>query len=210
MPNSLADLPVVDATRLPSDVRALLRPGETVRDREGADHVLPRWFYEVDSWERALQTPLAPHFMLWEFMTIDVREAERFRQHFPRYVPCTVAVLASALEVFRQAAGTYIHIAANGGYRSPAHRLSRFASRHCWGSAVNLYLIGDDWLDTRETIEKYAAVVRETLPSAWIRPYGLEDGQADDHLHVDLGYLTTEPTGVAAKIHGAEASAAAA
>ena len=164
MPNRLGDLPIVDAHELPGEVRALLRPGETMRDRDGVEHVLPRWFYEVESWECALETDVAPHFMLWEFMTIDVREAERFRQRFPRYAPCTIALLASALEVFRDAVGTYVHIAANGGYRTPAHELSRHASRHCWASAANIYRVGDDWLDSRDTIRKYADVVRNVLP----------------------------------------------
>lgn len=196
MPISLSDLPIVDAHELPPDVRSVLRPGEVLRDGDGIDHVLPRWFYEVDSWETALDTVVAPHFMLWEFMTIDVREAERFRQRFPRYVPCAVALLASALEVFRDAVGTYVHIAANGGYRTPAHRLTRRASRHCWGSAANIYRVGDDWLDARETIEKYAAIARNVLPAVWIRPYGHEDGMADDHLHLDLGYVAVRPTQV--------------
>ncbi len=193
MPIDLRELSVVDAHELPRDVRSVLRPGETMRDRDGIDHVLPRWFYAVDSWETALDTVVAPHFMLWEFMTIDVREAERFRQRFPRYVPCAIALLASSLEVFRAAVGTYVHIAANGGYRSPSHRLSRNASRHCWGTAANIYRVGDDWLDSRETIGKYAGIARDVLPAAWIRPYGPEEGMADDHLHVDLGYVTAQP-----------------
>jgi hypothetical protein len=187
-------LAIVDGCSLARELRTLLCPGETLRDAGGGEHVLPRWFFEVDSWETALATPLAPHFQLWEFMTIDVREAERVRQRFPRYVPCAVATVAAALETFRQAAGSYVHIAANGGYRSPAHRLSRHASRHCWGSAVNVYRVGDDWLDSRETIAKYAALARQALPAAWIRPYGADDGFADDHLHLDFGWVTVEPT----------------
>jgi hypothetical protein len=27
----------------------------------------------------------------------------------------------------------------------------------------------------------------------WIRPCGQEDGEADDHLHVDLGYTVFDP-----------------
>lgn len=195
MPSStLQELPIVDADALTDGVRTLLRPGEPVRDRHGAEHPLPRWFYEVDSWDTALQTALAPNFMLWEFMTVDVREAERFRNRFPRYVPCAIVTLAAALQVFRSAVGTYVHIAANGGYRSPAHRLSRNASRHCWGSAVNIYRIGDDWLDSRDTIARYAGIARSTLPAAWIRPYGETEGMADDHLHIDIGYVTVRPT----------------
>lgn len=190
----LCGLPIVDARSLPRELRALLRPGDSLRDRDGREHELPRWFLEVDSWETALATSLAPHFQLWEFMTIDVREAERVRQQFPRYVPCAVAMVAAALETFRQAAGRYVHIAANGGYRSPAHRLTRHASRHCWGSAVNIYRIGDVWLDTRETIAKYGAIARQALPAAWIRPHGTAEGFADDHLHLDFGYLSVDPT----------------
>lgn len=203
----LSALPVVDGLALPDDLRTLLRPGETLRDRAGTAHALPRWFFEIDAWDTALATPLAPHFMLWEFMTIDVREAERFRHGFPRYVPCAVAVLGAALEVFRAAVGTFVHIAANGGYRSPAHRLSRHASRHCWASAVNIYRIGDDWLDTRETIERYAAIARDVLPAAWIRPFGPGEGCADDHLHLDLGYLSVQPAHAEAPCETADATA---
>ncbi|MGH7443353.1 MAG: hypothetical protein ACREKM_00680 [Longimicrobiales bacterium] len=191
---SVRDLPVVDATLLPAEVRALLRPCDMVRDRHGAEHPLPHWFYEVDSWETALETAVAPNFLLWEFMTIDVREAEWFRHRFPRYIPCAITSLAAALQVVRNTVGTYVHIAANGGYRSPAHQLSRNASRHCWGSAVNIYRVGDDWLDSRDTIARYAAIARGALPAAWIRPYGEGEGLADDHLHVDLGYVTVRPT----------------
>jgi hypothetical protein len=53
---------------------------------------------------------------------VDVREVEAMRT-FPRYVPCAVALLATALEVFRAEVGTFVHIAANGGYRSPGHAL---------------------------------------------------------------------------------------
>ena len=203
----LDTLPVVDGLALPDDVRTLLRPAETLRDRAGRAHVLPRWFFEVDAWETARATPLAPHFALWEFMTIDVREAERFRNAFPRYVPCAVAVVAAALEVFRSAIGTYVHIAANGGYRSPAHRLSRHASRHCWASAVNIYRIGDDWLDRRDTIEKYTTIARDVLPAAWVRPYGHGDGCADDHLHLDLGYLNVQPVGAEPPCTGPDVAA---
>jgi hypothetical protein len=62
-----------------------------------------------------------------------------------------------------------------------------------WGTAANLYRVGDDWLDDRETIERYAAIARQTLPHVWIRPWGHGRGYADDHLHLDLGYVTVVP-----------------
>lgn len=191
--NGMLPLPVIDAERLAAPLREVLRPGAALRDRLGVRRGLPRFFYEVESWDVARDLQVAPNFCLWEFMGVDVREAPPLRS-FPRYVPCAVTALAAHLAVLRQAVGTYVHIAANGGYRSPAHRLTRHASRHCWGSAVNVYRIGDDDLDDEDRITRYARIARTALPAAWIRPYGPGDGESDDHLHIDLGYLVLEPT----------------
>jgi hypothetical protein len=185
-------LPIVDGLTLPPALQQALRPGALLGDRRGRKRRLPRYFYEVDSWQTALDLPLAPHFMLWELIGVDVRETPPART-FPRYVPCAVTLLAAHLEVVRDAVGTYVHIAANGGYRSPAHALTRFASTHCWGTAANMYRIGDDFLDTRERIERYAGIVRERLPAVWIRPFGSADGEADDHLHIDLAHVVSVP-----------------
>jgi hypothetical protein len=122
----------------------------------------------------------------------DVRESPALRS-FPRYVPCAVTLLAACLEQFRDAVGTFVHIAANGGYRSPAHALTRNASTHCWAAAANIYRIGDTYLDDRGAIERYAAIARETLPSVWTRPFGTSAGMADDHLHLDFGYVNAVP-----------------
>ena len=72
---------------------------------------------------------------------------------FPRYVPCALVLLAGALSIFRDRVGTLVHVAANGGYRSPAHGRSRAASAHCWGTAANIYRVGDELLDRPEVIE---------------------------------------------------------
>jgi hypothetical protein len=189
---STLPLPVVRADDLPEDVRQVLRPGEALQDRAGNGHVLPASFLRVDSWKQAMETPLTAHFCLSELMAVDVREAACMRS-FPRYVPCAIVLLAGALELFRIEVGTYVHVAANGGYRSPGHALSRHASRHCWGTAANIYRIGDSMLDTREEIEKYAAIARRVIPGAWVRPVGQEDGEADDHLHIDIGYTVFDP-----------------
>ena len=189
---STLPLPLVGPDELPPEVRRVLRPGEALQDRAGRPHVLPSSFLRVDSWSQARETLLAPHFALSEFIAVDVREAPALRA-FPRYVPCALLLLAAGLELLRAEVGTYVHVAANGGYRSPGHGLSRHASRHCWGTAANIYRIGDTWLDTREEIEKYAAIARQVVPGAWTRPWGQEDGQADDHLHVDIGYTLFDP-----------------
>ena len=163
-----------------------------MRDRTGRERTLPAEFLRIESWEQAMQTELTPHFMLWELIGVDVREATAVRG-FPRYVPCALLHLATALELFRLEVGTYVHVAANGGYRSPGHALSRYASRHCWGTAANIYRVGDTYLDSRSEIDRYAAMARRVLPGVWIRPYGMEDGEADDHLHIDLGYTVFDP-----------------
>ncbi|MGH7465789.1 MAG: hypothetical protein ACREK1_11485, partial [Longimicrobiales bacterium] len=131
-------LPIVTGDELPDDASGVLRPGQTVCDSYGRQHTLPPAFLRIESWEQALHTALTPHFMLWELIGVDVREASAIRG-FPRYVPCALLLLAAALELFRLEVGTYVHIAANGGYRSPGHALSRHASRHCWGTAANVY-----------------------------------------------------------------------
>ena len=143
---STLPLPLVHAHELSDQARQVLRPGETLQDRCGISRTLPSSFLRVDSWSQALETPLSPNFKLWELIGVDVRETPLMRT-FPRYVPCAVVLLAGALELFRQEVGTYVHVAANGGYRSPAHALSRHASRHCWGTAANIYRIGDTWLE---------------------------------------------------------------
>lgn len=185
-------LPVVDAVELNPAHRAVLRPDEALQNEEGRLRRLPRFFYEVDSWQTAQQVMLSEHFSLWEFLTVDVRESE-LQRTFPRYIPCAVTALAAHLQVFREAVGTFVHIAANGGYRSPSHALSTHASTHCWGTAVNIYRVGDDFLDTEDKIERYARIARKSLPGWWVRPYGSEKGYADDHLHLDLGFLLLVP-----------------
>lgn len=185
-------LNVVDGLQLPEPYRTALRPGAILLDEEGRGRRLPRFFYEIDSWQTARGTQLAPNFSLYEFIGTDVREAAVLHG-FPRYVPCATTLLAAQLSVLRQHLGTYVFIAANGGYRSPGHELSRAASAHHWGTAVNIYRIGDDYLDRREVIDRYAAAAREVLPAVWVRPFGHSAGFADDHLHLDLGYVTAVP-----------------
>jgi hypothetical protein len=205
--NDALGLPVVDALALDEPVSRLLMPGALMRTRNGDAHVLPRFFYQVDSWHDALETQLTPHFGLWELMDVDLHEAAPLRL-FPRYVPCAVTSLAAALEVFRLEVGATVRITANGGYRSPTHHGSRSGSPHCWGTAANIYAIGGAPLDTEEQIGRYAAVARRLLPFAWVRPYGHGPGEADDHLHLDLGYVTTIPNGTSEHHDGGAAARA--
>jgi hypothetical protein len=149
----------------------------------------------VPDWQSAVEWELTEHFGLYEFLIVDLREAELL-QSFPRYVPCAISLLGAALEVFRDRVGKAIHIAANGGYRSQAHQYNPTASLHSWGCAVNIYRIGDDLLDDKETIEKYGAIARKALSGLNVKPYGHNIGESDDHLHLDIGLVSVLPVGV--------------
>lgn len=192
----MADAPeglrVVDGLRLGPEYRTALRPGEVVEHPDGREVPLPRYFYEVASWEAALETKLSPHFGAFEFLDVDVREAEPLRA-FPRYLPCAVVAFAAVLERLRSAVGAPVRIAANGGYRSPGHELSVVTSPHLWGAAADIYRVGNEYLDDLDRIERYGRVAREALKGVWVRPCGDEPGRSFDHLHVDLGYLTLVP-----------------
>jgi len=189
------DLRLVDGLDLSDDLRRAHRPGETVRCEDGIERALPRWFYEVPSWEAAVATSLTPNFSLYEVVSVDVREDAAARA-WPRYVPCAVVALAAALEVVREAVGERVLVAANGGYRSPAHAIDRafgHVSPHHWGSAADVYRVGDDYLEDEGSVTKLRGRVLDVLPGVWVRPYGTAPGEADDHLHLDLGYLTLDP-----------------
>jgi hypothetical protein len=188
-----SELRIVDGLELNAELRRILRPGELVTWRDGRSRRLPRWFMEVPSWIEALEVNLSRHFKVWELVDVDLREHEMLRVAGPRYLPLAACLLANALEVLRTEVGTYIHIAANGGYRSPAHGLAHPASPHCWGTAANIYRIGDDYLNNEHTISRYGEVVRSLNPLFWTHPYGHGPGQSDDHLHVDIGYTVVVP-----------------
>ena len=184
---------VVDAFDLEDELRSLLKPGEMVRDADNRRHRLPRYFYEVPSREASMEIRLTPHFGLNEFILVDLKESPRLQQ-FPRYVPCAVRVLAFYLEQFRAAAGASVHIAVNGGYRSPEHKMSRHATPHMWGTAADVYRIGTTILRTKEAIEKYNEVAEQLSDDVTVYPYGHSTGSsADDHVHLDLGYITVIP-----------------
>ena len=184
---------VVDAFDLDDELRSLLKPGEMVRDPEGRRHRLPRYFYEIPSHEAGMQIRLSPHFGLNEFTLVDLKEAARLQQ-FPRYVPCAVRILSFYLEQFRTAVGASIHIAVNGGYRSPSHKLATAGTSHMWGTAADVYRIGTTILKTREQIEKYNVIAEDLSEDVTVLPYGHVTGNnADDHVHLDVGYVTVIP-----------------
>lgn len=186
-------LKVVDAFDLDDELRAILKPGEMVKDSLGRRHRLPRYFYEISSHDNAMGTRLTPHFGINEFILNDLKEAPRLQQ-YPRYIPCAIRILAFYLEQFRSACGASVHIAVNGAYRSPAHKLSLNATPHMWGTAADVYRIGTQILRTKELIEKYNEIAEDLSDEVMVLPYGHVTGRnADDHVHLDLGYITLVP-----------------
>lgn len=188
-------LKVIDGLALSAEHRALLRPGESMEDHAGHTHFLPRFFYAIDSWKQANQKQLTPRFTFAEFMNVDCREADLLLNTFPHYVPCAVSVLARYLQVFRERVEAPVFVATNGGYRSPAHRYSPYASPHLWGTAVNIFRIGDTLLDNEKDIEKYGRIAESIAPEVHAKPFGHGGNESDDHLHLDIGYVTYVPRG---------------
>jgi hypothetical protein len=183
----------VDGLRLAKDYRALLRPGENEPGTHDSVHPLPRFFYEIGSWEEAQKVRLAPHFTLAELMLVDCREARLLLSQFPHYVPCAILLLARFLEDFRREVEAPVFISANGGYRSPAHQIGGAKSIHAWGTAANVYRIGDTFLSDAKSIAKYRAIAASLSPAVLARPFGHEKGQTSDHLHIDLGFVSLTP-----------------
>ena len=190
---SAEGLRAVDAFSLPEEYRALLRPGEMETDFQGNAHRLPRFFYEISSWQAAHEIRLAPHFTLAELMLVDCREARLLVSQFPHYVPCAIVLLAKFLEDFRREVDAPVFISANGGYRSPAHQIGGAKSIHAWGTAANIYRVGDTFLSDAKSIEKYRAIAASLGPAVFVRPFGSERVQTDDHLHIDLGFASLTP-----------------
>jgi hypothetical protein len=186
-------LRAVDGLNLPEEYRALLRPGEAESDSHGRIHHLPRFFYEIHSWQKAHEIRLAPHFTLAELMLVDCREARPLLSQFPHYVPCAIGLLAMVLEDFRREVDAPVFISTNGGYRSPAHQIGGGKSIHGWGTAANIYRIGDTFLSDAKSIEKYGAIAASLGPAVFVRRFGFTRGETDDHLHIDLGFATLTP-----------------
>ncbi len=190
---SVEELRPIDGLSLSAEYRALLRPGEAQSDSCGNVHHLPRFFYEIGSWQDAHEIRLAPHFTLAELMLVDCREAELLLRQFPHYVPCVIILLATFLENFRREVDAPIFISANGGYRSPAHQIGGAKSIHAWGTAANIYRIGDTFLDDAKSIERYGAIASSRSRAVLVRPFGSKEGETDDHLHLDLGFVSLTP-----------------
>ncbi|CAN5695643.1 hypothetical protein BH20VER1_BH20VER1_04030 [soil metagenome] len=183
------DLEVVDGLTLSKEHRELLRPGEPVEDENGNTHHLPRFFYVVPSWKKAHEVKLAPHFKLAELMTVDCREADLLLRTFPHYVPCAVLLTARYLEDLRREADAVVLVGANGGYRSPVHQRNEPKSPHCWATAADIFRVGSTYLDNEKSITKYGDMAAALGPQVFVKPYA----EGDDHLHIDLGYVTVTP-----------------
>lgn len=189
MSDDAPELKAVDGLQLDEAHREVLRPGIDVRFNDGVVHALPRFFYQVPSWPDAHRIEVAPHFKLAELMTVDCRETPLQLKRFPHHVPCAILLLARYLELFRIKAGAPVFVAANGGYRSPSHKLNHPQSMHQWATAANIYRVGDTYLDDQPAIEKYARIAASIGDEVFVRPYAA----GDDHMHMDIGVVTLTP-----------------
>jgi hypothetical protein len=185
----------IDGLDLAPEHRALLQPGEAKQDSHGNVHHLPRFFYEIASWDEARDIRLTPHFTVAELMTVDCREADLLLREFPHYVPCAILLLARFLEDFRREVDGPVFVSANGGYRSPAHQIGQGKSVHAWATAADIYRIADTFLDDAKSIERYGAIAASLSPAVFVRPFGSDLGETDDHLHLDIGFVTLTPRG---------------
>ena len=62
------------------------------------------------------------------------------------------------------------------------------------GAAADVYRIGTNILKTKESIERYNDVAEDLSEDVTVLPYGHVTGKnADDHVHIDLGYITVIP-----------------
>src|ERR1700756_4522499 len=183
----------IDGFNFPAVYRALLRPAEAGTNFRGNVHRLPRFFYEIGSWKEAHEIRLAPHFTLAELMFVDCREARLLLSPFPHYVPCAILLLARFLEDFRREVDAPVFISANGGDRSPAHQIGGAKSIHAWGTAANIYRIGDTFVCDARSNEKYRTIAASLSSAVFVRAFGREKGQTSDHLHIDLGYARLTP-----------------
>jgi hypothetical protein len=184
------ELRPVDGVTLSPEHRAVLRPAEAVTDEQGTIHHLPRFFFEVPSWAEAHSLRVATHFALSELITVDSRETPLLLRTFPHHVPCAVLALARYLEDFRREADAPVFVSANGGYRSPAHRRNEGrVSLHSWATAADIYRVGDTYLNDEKSITRYGQIAAALGGDVRVRAYK----EGDDHLQVDLGYLTVVP-----------------
>src|SRR5438876_1172127 len=76
-------LRIVDGRRLEKRFRDVLKPGGVMSDSQGQAHQLPRYLYEIPSWDVAQEMQLSEHFALWHFIHTDVHEAEPLRTFPP-------------------------------------------------------------------------------------------------------------------------------
>ena len=185
----------IDGLDLAPEHRALLQPGEARQDSHGNVHHLPRFFYKIASWDEACNIRLTPHFTVAELMMVDCREADLLLREFPHYVPCAILLLARFLEDFRREVEGPVFVSANGGYRSPAHQIGEGKSIHAWATAADIYRTGDTFLDDAKSIERYGAIAALLSPAVFVQPFGSGLGETDDHLHLDLGFVTLTPRG---------------
>lgn len=60
---------------------------------------------------------------------------------------------------------------------------------HQWGTAADIYRVGESYLDNEKTIERYARLASSLGADVFVRPHA----EGNDHLHIDLGFIEITP-----------------
>ncbi|HUO85361.1 MAG TPA: hypothetical protein VM534_09625, partial [Thermoanaerobaculia bacterium] len=61
--------------------------------------------------------------------------------------------------------------------------------------------IGPRLVNDPESIERYGRLAAELTDDFWVMPFGHDPGTADDHLHLDLGYVSVVPRDLGEEPH---------
>jgi hypothetical protein len=71
--------------------------------------------------------------------------------------------------------------------------MSCVAGPHIWATAADIYRVGDVYLDDSKSVERFARVAESIGQEVTVKPFGHGPGETDDHLHLELGYLSLIP-----------------
>ena len=122
----------------------------------------------------------------------------------PRYIPCAVACWLLPRAAAR-GVGAQVHVAVNGGYRSPSHKLAVGASPTC-GPRRPTSTRSLDRAPGAGHHRDLHRVAEEISDDLWIMPTATS-WAADDHIHLELGYLTWCRADQRGPVRGAQAKA---
>ena len=190
-------LPIVDGLELDAPVRSLLMPGVPVRDSHARLRRLPRFFYAVESWNVALETQADAAFR-------DVGVHGRRSVRAGAAAPVSRATCRAPSRRSPRISRCCASRSARRFTSPPTADIDRrrTASRspgspHCWGTAANIYRIGDRVSRRARRDRKVRGARDRSAAGAARAAVRAGPGCVDDHVHLDLGYVTAVPADAA-------------